>query len=293
MTTISMELVKTLRDKTQVGMMDCKKALEEANGDLDRAIEILRKKGAAVAAKRAENETTKGRVESNVSADFKKGSLVEVACETDFSANTDTMKNFVELVASQATASGETSIDAILAQTIANKDSLTVKDALEELISKICESIKISRVAHFSVANHGLVNAYIHPGSTIGILVELKTETDLSSNLDELKALARDICMQIAVTNPLCVEPSQLDAAVVEKERAFAKEQLVASNKPENIHEKIIEGKLSKFYEDVCLTRQQFIKNDKLSIAQHLQEISKKLGSPISIVRFARFAIGR
>ena len=293
MTTISMELVKTLRDKTQVGMMDCKKALEEANGDLDRAIEILRKKGAAVAAKRAENETTKGRVESNVSADFKKGSLVEVACETDFSANTDTMKNFVELVAAQATNSGETSIDALLAQTIANKGALTVKDALEELISKICESIKISRVAHFSVAGHGLVNAYIHPGSTIGILVELKTESDLSSNLDELKALAKDICMQIAVTNPLCVEPSELDTAVVEKERAFAKEQLVASNKPESIHEKIIEGKLSKFYEDVCLSRQLFIKNDKLSISQHLQEMSKKLGSPISIVRFARFAIGR
>lgn len=292
MATISMDLVKELREKTQVGMMDCKKALEQADGDMDKAIEILRKKGTAVAAKRAENATDNGRIESWISPDFKTGSLVEVACETDFSANTQDMFDFATHTAQIVAKTNETEAGTLLTQSSLKISTLTIKDHLDELIAKIAENIKISRTALFKTDAHGLVNAYIHPGSTIGVMVELHADKAITAT-EELKTLARDICMQIAVTKPLSVKQDDLDPVLIEKERALAKEMLKDSTKPANIIEKIIDGKLSKFYEEVCLVNQLFIKNDKLTIAQHLQEISKKIGVNVTVKQFVRFGIGR
>ncbi len=290
---ISMDLVKILREKTQVGMMDCKKALEEANGDMEKAIEILRKKGTSVAAKRSENVTSNGRVESFVSADNKTGALVELACETDFSAKTVDMEFFAKHTAEVAAISAVSDAQAILTQKSLKNSNLVIKDHLDELIAKIAESIKISKVIIFKAEKFGMVSSYIHPGSTIGVMVELDAEKDTTKNLEDLKIIAKDICMQIAVNKPLAVAPENLDAALVAKEREIATEQLKNSGKPANVIEKIVEGKIKKYYEEVCLLNQMFIKNDKITIQQYLDEASKKLNNKITVKQFARIGIGR
>jgi elongation factor Ts len=287
MSKVSMDLVKELREKTQVGMMDCKKALEESNGDFEKAVEILRKKGAAVAAKRADNATDNGRIEAFISSDFRKGSLVEVCCETDFSANTQAMHDFVVNAAKLATENGISDKEVLMATCPA------VKDQLDELIAKITEKIEIKQISNFVVTGNGVVNAYIHPGSTVGIIIQLETEKDASGHLDTLKQLARDLCMQIAVNKPLGVVPADIDQTMSDKELALIKDQLKDDKRPEAIIAKITEGRMNKFYEDVCLTYQKFIKNDKLTISQHLAELSKTISNPISIKRFSRFSIGR
>lgn len=291
MAPVNMELVKQLRDQTQVGMMDCKKALEEANGDLNLAVEILRKKGAAVAAKRAGNEATKGRIEAFIAPDFKTGALVEVGCETDFSANTETMEAFAKQAAQIVATTNPASIDDLM--TVKNPvTQLTVQESLDDLIAKICEKIKINQFARFALTGNGLINAYIHPGSTIGIMIELQTEAPVA-DLESLKTLAKDLCMQIAVMNPMCIAPAQLDPQILEKERAIAREQLAGSNKPTQIIEKIVDGKLNKYYEEVCLLNQLFIKNDKMNVKAQVDEVGKKLGASITVSQFKRFAIGR
>lgn len=293
MSNISMDLVKKLRDSTQVGMMDCKKALEEANGDFEKAVEILRKKGAAVAAKRSENATNHGRIECYINPTGTTGVLIEMACETDFSANTESMRAFALDTAESIATQNPADADVALTQQLTKNPSITVRQYLDELVAKICENIKINRFSRFHVATHGVINAYIHPGSTVGVMVELDTNIDPTAHIEELKGIARDICMQIAVTSPLCIEPSQLDPEVLEKERNLAREQLKDSNKPAQVIEKIVDGKIGKFYQEACLLNQPFIKNDKLTVQSYLAETGKKLEMSITIKQFKRFAIGR
>lgn len=293
MANVSMDLVKKLREKTQVGMMDCKKALEEANGDIEKAIEILRKKGSAVAAKRGENATTNGRVECFISKDMKTGAMIEVACETDFSAKTVDMEFFAKHTAEVAAISAVNDAQTILSQKSIKNPNLVIKDHLDELIAKIAESIKVSKVVLFKAGKLGMVYAYIHPGSTVGVMVEIETEKEHSSHTEELKEVAKDICMQIAVNKPLAVSSADLDPANVAKEREIATEQLKLSGKPANVIEKILEGKIKKYYEDVCLLNQFFIKNDKLTIQLYLDEVSKKLGNKVTVKQFVRIGIGR
>ena len=292
MSTITTDLIKKLREHTQVGMMDCKKALEEANGDFDKAVELLRKKGAAVAAKRAENATDNGTVQAFVSPDFSYGSLVEVSCETDFSANTEAMQNFAKGVAEAAATQTSADIETLMNAKVAS-EKLSVKEKLDELIAKISENIKVKRFSRFSVEQHGIINSYIHPGATVGILVHLETDKAVAANASAIAQLAKEICMQIAVNKPLCVSPAELDETTLTKEREIIKAQLVASGKPNAVIEKIMVGKVEKFYEDVCLLNQKFIKNDKLTIAQHAAEVGKSLGLTITVKQFARFAIGK
>ena len=293
MANVSMDLVKKLREKTQVGMMDCKKALEESNGDIEKAIEILRKKGSAVAAKRGDNATTNGRVECFISSDAKTGAMVEIACETDFSAKTVDMEFFAKHTAEVAAITAVNDAQAILSQKSVKNPTLIIKDHLDELIAKIAESIKISKVILFKAGKLGMVHAYIHPGSTVGVMIELEMEKDPSSQFEALKEIAKDLCMQIAVNKPLSVSSADLDPASVAKEREIAIEQLKLSGKPANVIEKILEGKIKKYYEDVCLLNQFFIKNDKLTIQLYLDEVSKKLGNKITVKQFVRIGIGR
>ncbi|MFA6534708.1 MAG: translation elongation factor Ts [Candidatus Babeliales bacterium] len=293
MANVSMDLVKKLREKTQVGMMDCKKALEESNGDIEKAIEILRKKGSAVAAKRGDNATTNGRVECFISSDAKTGAMVEVACETDFSAKTVDMEFFAKHTAEVAAITAVNDAQAILSQKSVKNPTLVIKDHLDELIAKIAESIKVSKVILFKAGKLGMVHAYIHPGSTVGVMIELEMEKDPSSQFEALKDIAKDLCMQIAVNKPLSVSSADLDPASVAKEREIATEQLKLSGKPANVIEKILEGKIKKYYEDVCLLNQFFIKNDKLTIQLYLDEVSKKLGNKVAVKQFVRIGIGR
>ncbi len=292
MAKITMELIKELREKTQVGMMDCKKALYEAEGDIEKAIELLRKKGAAVAQKRAGNATDNGHVESCLSDDNKKGVLLKVSCETDFSANTVALKDFTKDVCNIVHEKDPNSVEELLEQKSTTEEG-TLKDHLDELIAKIGENIKIEEFARYQVEGAGLVNAYVHPGANLGVLVMLATDKDIGEHKEKLTNLAKDICMQIVVTKPLCIESSLLDKETLDKERLIIKEQLVASGKPENMIEKIMEGKLKKYYEEVCLVNQKYIKNDKITVQQHIDEIAKETGLKISVTDFVRFMIGK
>ncbi len=287
MTTVSMDLVKELREKTQVGMMACKQALEEAGGDIEKATELLRKRGAAVAAKRADNETNHGRIEAFIAPDHKMGTLVKVACETDFSANTEDLKKFAVVVAEQASALKTDNVAVLL------EKQPTIQRSLDELVAKISEKIIVSSIAHFKVDGNGIVNAYIHPGSTVGVLIQIDAEKAPGAHLEELKQVAKDICMQIAVNNPLAVRPDELDPVLVAKERALATESMQDSKKPANIIEKIIDGKVQAFYKEVCLVSQPFIKDQNVSVQQHLDACAKQMSNNLTIKRFARFAIAR
>jgi elongation factor Ts len=294
---ITMELIKELRAKTQVGMMDCKKALISTDGDIERAIELLRKKGASVAAKRAEHITNNGRITAHISDDHKVGALLEISCETDFSANTQDMKDFSakisEHIAKTETRCKEWCDPAALAeQKYFGDESKTIKMLLEELIAKISENIKITRCARFEAKENGVVNAYIHPGSTLGTIVELKIEPE-TKNKETIVQLAREICMQIAVTNPICLDPSELNQEDVQREECIVKEQLKDSKKPPAIVEKIIFNKMNKFYEEVCLLNQKYIKDESLTVDQLIKKAEKETNSKIEIKEYKRFAIGK
>lgn len=295
MAKITMEMIKELREKTQVGMMACKEALILAEGNIEKAIEILRKKGASVAAKRAEHATNNGRIAAYVAQDHKVGALLEVACETDFSANTADMKEFSQAVCdhlAKTTQCSEKWCDpaCLIEQKVGDK---TVKTLLDELIAKIAENIKISQCARFCAEEKGFVNAYIHPGATLGTMIELEVDGLSDANKEAVAQLSRDLCMQIAVNDPLTVDPSQLDAQTLEKEQCIIKEQLKAAGKPEEMIDKIMLGKMNKYYEEVCLLKQKFIKQDKLSVEKYMQDVAKQAGCTISIKQFKRFAIGK
>ena len=291
-----MELIKELREKTQVGMMDCKQALVLAQGDIEKAIEILRKKGASVAAKRAEHETNNGRIATYVTPDHKIGALLEVSCETDFSANTQDMKNFAQTVCehlAKTTQCSEKWCDpaCLIEQKV--DDGKTVKVLLDELIAKIAENIKVSRCARFCAEDKGFVNTYIHPGATLGTMIELKVDGLTDANKEAIAQLTRDICMQIAVSDPISIEPSQLDTQTLEKEQCIIKEQLKAAGKPEAMIDKIMVGKMNKYYEEVCLLKQKYIKQDKITIEQHIKDVAGQAGCTIAIKEFKRFKIGK
>ncbi len=290
MSTVDMNLVKQLRVKTQVSLMECKKALEETGGNLDAAVDLLRKRGAAVAAKRAGNETSQGRVASFVSENEKSGALAQLACETDFSANTQDMQNFAEKIAQHSAKSKETDITSLMNLPLGNA-GLKAQDHLDELIAKISESIKVTQAAQFEISGPGLVHTYIHPGAHVGTMVSITADQEFS-DANAVRQAARDICMQIAVTKPQCISPDELDTTEVEKERAIVQEQLAQSGKPANVIEKIVEGKLNKHYQEVCLNYQPFIKDDKMSVSKYLESVSKKVGSNLKVTQFVRFAVG-
>lgn len=291
---MSLELLKELREKTGIGMLDCKKALTEANGDIEKAIELLRKKGMAVAAKRADNATNCGSVAAFKQNNNRAACLVQMSCETDFSANTDDMKTFATNVAqtiieSTAPVTEQTLPDLKLATT-----NLSVKTGLEGLIAKIAESIKVQRFASCTATENGVVNVYIHPDNSIGVIASIEAGKALSGE-DQEKALqaAKDICMHAAVTNPLSIDSSGIDPVLIAREKDIVSEQLKASGKTAQIIEKIAEGKMAKYYEDVCLLNQKFIKNDKITVGAHLDAVAKELGTTLKITKFTRFAIGR
>ncbi|MCF7800111.1 translation elongation factor Ts [Candidatus Babeliales bacterium] len=295
MAEITMELIKELREKTQVGMMDCKKALQEANGDMEKAIEILRKKGAAVASKRSGKETLQGTLQAKISPDFKSGSLVKINCETDFAAKTKDMQDFADEVCEHILKCCPKVMEgvgqALLEEKLSNKN-ITIYDRLNDLVAKISECIKVDEFVKFSVQTNGVVNAYIHPGANLGVLVELETDKPVENNIEDLKTLSKDICMHIAVTNPMSISPDDLDPNVVEKELSIIKEQLAASGKPANMIEKIAQGKIGKFYQDVCLLNQNFIKDEKVTIKDLISQYSKKTGLNIVVKNFKRLSIG-
>lgn len=272
---IDAQTVKTLREKTNAGLMECKRALAEANGDMEAAIDILRKKGAASAAKKADREAKEGIVAQAILPGAKVGVLIEVNCETDFVAKNDQFKSFCEE----------------LAKKLAASPGVDLEGDRVAAVQKIGENIQVRRSERIEVKDNGLVAAYIHTGGKVGVLVEVGAEKAETGAQDAFKQLVRDITLQIAAANPVCISREQVPADLIARERAIYADQ-VPPGKPAQVVEKIIDGKMGKFYAGVCLLEQAFIKNPDQSIQQLIDEQSKALGDKITIRRIVRYMVG-
>ncbi|MBI5577106.1 MAG: elongation factor Ts [Deltaproteobacteria bacterium] len=283
---ITSEMVRELREKTGAGMMDCKKALAEAGGAMEEAIDNLRKKGLAAAAKKASRIASEGTVAASV--DDTAGALVEVNCETDFVAKTDDFQGFVREVAALVHKKAPRDVDAALTLPAG---SVPLSDMLTERVAKIGEKISFRRFARFALPGGvpGVVVPYIHAGGKIGVLVELHGAG--AENAD-FAALAKDLAMQVAAANPTYVSRENVPVDVIEREKAIYREQALAAGKPEKILDKIATGKLEKYYGDFCLVEQAFIKDPDRKVGDLLKAMSSKTGAAVKVAGFARFQVG-
>jgi elongation factor Ts len=283
---ITAELVKTLRAKTDAGMMDCKKALKETGGDLEAAVAYLRQKGLAVASKRADRTTSEGAIWAAISPDHKSGTLMEVNCETDFVAKTPAFVELgTKLTEHLATVALET-VEELLTQPCPHDPKLSVTDYLNETIAKTGESI---RIRHFTRYQGDLVVAYIHHGGKIGVMLELSG----GGAAPEAQAAAKDLAMQVAATTPMAVGREEISPELIAREKAIYEAQAKDSGKPEKIIEKMVVGRLEKFYKEVCLVEQTFVKNPDLTVTQFLKEVGAKLGGKdLKVKRFTRYQVG-
>lgn len=280
---ISADQVKLLREKTGAGMMDCKKALTDAEGDFDKAIEILRKKGAAVAAKRAERSANEGLVLTHVSDDKKTAVMVEVNCETDFVAKSDDFVNFAAFVLDTVVKNKPASLDELLAS---KNDGKAVGEELEALTGKIGEKLAVSRFV-IETSPDGAVIDYVHTGSKLGVLV--RVDNLGNGDVNEMTALLKDVAMQVAAMKPAFTYREEFPKEVLDKEIDIYKELARKEGKPEQILEKIAQGKLTKFYQENCLFEQAFIKDNAKSVGDLFKEFNKKYSSEARLVLFRRF----
>jgi elongation factor Ts len=275
MTEISAATVGKLREMTNAGLMDCKKALTEAGGDLEKAVDILRKKGAASAAKKASREANEGIIVQSIQPGARAGILVEINCETDFVARNEGFRAFCDEVA----------------RTLLANPKADVEPLRTAQVAKIGENIQISRFHRMEVSGNGMVAAYIHTGAKVGVLVEVGSGKESTTANEDFKQLVRDITLQIAAGHPFVVSRDQVDPALLVKEREIAAEQV--RNKPPQAIAKIVEGKLEKFYQGYCLLDQGFVKkNSEIAVKEHVASVAKQLGDEITIRRFVRFQVG-
>lgn len=276
MAEITPALVGKLREMTGAGLMDCKKALVESSGDLDGAVDSLRKKGAATAAKKATRDANEGIIAQYIVPGGKLGVLVEINCETDFVARNDSFRAFGDEIAKK----------------IANDAKVDLEADRAVAVGKIGENIKITRNARMEVTGNGLIAAYIHAGAKIGVLVEVGAGKESTVANEEFKQLVKDITLQIAAGHPFAVSRDQVPADVIAKEREIASQSDRLKGKPAAAMEKILQGVLDKFFQNYCLVDQGFVKNPEQTIAQHVAEVGKKIGDEITIRRFVRFQVG-
>ncbi len=277
MSAITAQDVNKLRTMTGAGMMDCKKALTEAEGDFEKAIEILRKKGQKVSASRSDRDAKEGSVFIKVSDDKSEGFLIALNCETDFVAKNEEFQNLGKLIVETAFAKKSSTKEALLAE---KAGDLTLNDKITELVGKIGEKIEVS--TYVSMKGEAIV-PYIHSGSKLGVLVSLK-----GVNGKDVTDAGKDVGMQIAAMNPVAVDEKQVDKALIEKELEIAKAQILAEGKPENMVEKIAAGKLNKFFKESTLLPQTFVKDNSKTVAQYLDSVTKGL----TVAEFKRVSIG-
>lgn len=284
---ITAQMVKELREMTGAGMMDCKKALNECEGNIEKAVEFLREKGLAAAAKKAGRIASEGLVKTFVSENKKEASIVEVNCETDFVSVNEAFVEFADNVAKQAASTTAADIDAFVDEKYIADPSVTVKEALTNLIAKLGENMSVRRFQRLTVDN-GAIESYIHGGGRIGVLVKLECAKE-----DEvLSAVAKDLAMQVAAANPLFLSRNDVDQDTIEKEKEIYKVQALNEGKPENIAEKMTMGRIQKYFKENCLMEQVWIKDADYTITKLLQEKSKQIGSEISVAAFVRYERG-
>ena len=281
--------VQALREKTGAGMMDCKKALTETDGDMDKAVDVLREKGLASAAKKAGRVAAEGVVVAYYDEANKVASMVEVNCETDFVAKNDEFQGFVEAVANQVVDSEAADLDAFMAETWEADTTKTVKDALVEKIAVIGENLNIRRFEKVA-ADNGVVVPYIHGGGRIGVLVV--ADTDVVN--DEIKVALKNVAMQVAAMSPKYTSRDEVDASFLEheKEILLAQAKQENPNKPDNIIEKMIIGRLNKEMKEICLLDQVYVQDSDLTVAKYVEKVAKENGANMTVKKFVRFETG-
>lgn len=286
---ISAKMVKELREMTGAGMMDCKKALTQCDGDMDKAVDFLREKGLAAAAKKSNRVAAEGIVVEAMADDAKTGVLVEINCETDFVAKNEDFKAFAAEVAKQALASDAADLDAFLGEAWLADPAKTVKDIVTDRVAVIGENINIRRFEKL-VAADGCVSCYIHGGGSLGVMVYGKTDVVN----DEVKACLRNVAMQVAAMDPKYVNRDEVDPAYLahEKEILLAQAKEENPNKPENIIEKMITGRLNKEMKEICLLDQAYVQDSDINVAQYVANVGKAAGADLSVVKFVRFKTG-
>lgn len=289
---ITAEQVAKLREQTGAGMMDCKKALTEHGGDFQKAIDHLRKKGIASASKKAGRTAKEGTVLSLIDTDAKAAVLAEINCETDFVAATDNFKKFATAVAKHIAQANPENPTALLAQKYVGDTSKTMDEFLKESIANLGENITIRRFVRYPITAGKEAKSYIHMGGKVGVLVEVNLANHAKSTQEPFATYIRDLTMHIAAASPQFLKQEEVPGDVVAKEKEIALAQLQGQNKPADVLEKIASGKINKYYEENCLIKQKFIKDDKKTIDALTQEIGKAMGETLSIARFARFVLG-
>lgn len=282
--------VKDLREKTGVGMMDCKKALAAADGDMEKAIDFLREKGLATAAKKAGRIAAEGVVLAYNDEEKKIGVLVEVNSESDFVAKNEKFQSFVLEVAKTIAEENPVDVDALMNVNLYGTDR-SVQENLQDKILAIGENMKIRRFARVE----GTVATYIHAGGTVGVMVQFDTD-DATAKTDAFKALGKDVAMQIAAMTPQYLDEASVPADVVEHEKGILTTQLAEDeknkNKPAQVIEKIVAGRIAKFFKEICLVDQQFVKDGDFTVGKYVEKVAKELGADIKVVGFTRFAKG-
>ena len=274
---ISAAAVGKLREMTGAGLMDCKKALTEASGDLDAAVDILRKRGVAAAAKRATREAREGVIAQHIAPGSRVGILAEINCETDFVAKNESFRAFCDEIARK----------------LAAEPAFDPEPDRVAAVARIGENIKISRHHRFDVTGNGLVAAYIHTGAKVGVLVEVGAAKESTAMNEDFKQLVRDITLQIAAGNPHAVSREQVPAEVIAKEDEIHRQSDRLKGKPAQAMEKILEGMREKFYQTYCLVDQGFVKrNAEVTVKEHVNSVAKQLGDEVTIRRFVRFQVG-
>ena len=283
MVEITAAMVKELRERTSAGMMDCKKALQECGGEMEAAIDRLRQKGLSKAAKKAGRATSEGLIGFRAAPDNSVAAIVEVMCETDFVARGDQFKAFAAAVAAGVFDNNPADAEALAA---------LVGDELNNQIATLGENMSLGRFARFAAEQPGIVGSYIHSNSKIGVLVELGAKNADTLVKPEMLELAKNIAMQVAATCCCSLDPESLDPALVEREREIHRQKTLDEGKPANIVDKIVEGRIQKFYQEVCLMEQAYIRDDKVIIKALVKEQSKSLGDEITVRRFACLRLG-
>ncbi len=286
---ITASLVKELRETTGVGMMECKNALKETEGDLDAAIKILRERGQAKAAKKADREAKEGIIAAQLNETGKAGILVEVNCETDFVAKNENFQAFVADVAQTVLASDAADLEAALALP---KGEGSLDEFIKTKVLEMGENLQFRRLVRYSVDGEGAIASYIHLGGKVGVLIEVAAEKAESVQSEAFRDLVKDLTLHIAASAPAGLQREDIPSELVEAEKDIFRKQMEGQNKPADIIDKIIEGKLGKFYSEQCLLEQGFIKDPDAAIKDLLAAKSKALGDTLTIQRFTRFGLG-
>ncbi|QOV23535.1 translation elongation factor Ts [Anabaenopsis elenkinii] len=293
MAEISAKLVQELRQKTGAGMMDCKKALKENEGDIEKSIEWLRQKGIASASKKSDRIAAEGLVETYIQPSGRVGVLIEVNCQTDFVARNEAFKALVKNLAEQAATAD--SVESLLTQPYLEDQSITVDQFIKQTIAQLGENIQVRRFINFAIPEdkQGVVDSYIHTGGRVGVLVELNAETDAAAKNEEFQTLAKNAAMQVAACpNVEYVSIDEIPAEIAEKEKAIEMGRDDLANKPDNIKEKIVQGRIEKRLKEMTLLDQPFIRDQGISVEDLVKQVKGKVGEPIKVSRFVRYILG-